>query len=95
MRVADEYQVFFQSILGRETLRNWDEMWAALKQEELRRDLIKANLDKRSSRSGLKPKEKEDNSTLASNGQQGKQRRKKDISKVKCFICGDMGHYAS
>jgi len=32
--VSDEWQVFIQSTLGRETLSNWDEMWAALKQEE-------------------------------------------------------------
>ena len=29
-------------------------------------------------------------------GQQGVQKRKnKDISKVKCFNCGELGHYAS
>lgn len=33
--VSEEWQVFVQSILGRATLPNWDEMWAALKQEEL------------------------------------------------------------
>lgn len=29
--VSEEWQVFVQSILGRATLPNWDEMWAALK----------------------------------------------------------------
>lgn len=27
--ISDEWQVFVQSILGRVTLSNWDEMWAA------------------------------------------------------------------
>jgi len=39
--------------------------------------------------------EDKDNATLASKGQPGQQRQKKDISKVKCFKCGEMGHYAS
>ena len=54
---------------------------------------VKVKLD-RSSSSGSKPKE-EDNAALASKGQLGQQRQKKDISKVKCFKCGKMGHYAS
>jgi len=49
-------------------------MWAALKHEELRRDLLKAllkvKLDESSSNNGSKPKvEEEDNTTLASKGQ--------------------------
>ena len=30
---------------------------------------------------------------LTSKGQQEQRRRKKDISKVKCFRCGELGHY--
>jgi len=92
--VSDEWQVFVQSILGRGALPNWNEIWATLKQEELRRDLVKVKLDGSSNNSGSKPKE-EDNAALASKGQQGQHRRKKDVSKVKCFRCGEMGHYAS
>ena len=44
--------------------------------------------------SGSKTKEEEENAALASKGQH-KQKRKEDISKVKCFSCGEMGHYAS
>eukprot|EP00253_Pinus_taeda_P004583 PITA_04583 len=77
-------------------LPNWDEMWAALKQEEPRRDLLKVKLDGSSNNSGLKPKvEEEYNTTLALKGQQGQRRRKKGVSKVKCFRFGKMGHYAS
>ena len=74
---------------------NWDEMWVALKQEELRRDLFKVKLEKSSNNSGLKTKEEEDNAILASKGQQEQRRRKKHVSKIKCFRCGEMGHYAS
>lgn len=92
--VLDEWQVFVQSILGKATLLNWDEMWATLKQEELRRDLVKCKLDG-SNNSGSKPKEEDENASLTSKGQQEQRRRKKDVSKIKCFRCGEMGHYAT
>lgn len=90
---SDEWQVFVQSILGREKLPSWEEMWAILQQEELRRDLVKVNLSG-SSGSGTKTKEEEENTTLASKVQQ-KLKRNKKISKVKCFSYGKMGHYIS
>ena len=90
--VTEDWHVFVQSILGRATLPSWEEMWAALQQEELRRDLVKCKLG--NSSSGSKTKE-EENATLASKGQQEQRRRKKDISKIKCFRCGELGHYAT
>jgi len=73
--VSDEWQIFVKSILGRAALPNWDEMWAALKQEELRRDLVKVKLGGSSNSSGSKAKvEEEDKTTLASKGQQGQHR---------------------
>ena len=89
--VSEEWQVFVQSILGRATLPNWHEMWATLKQVELRRDLVNCKLDGSNS-SGLKPKEEDEN---AAKGQQEQQRKKKDVSKIKCFKCGEFGHYAT
>ena len=38
-------------------------------------------------------KEEEVDVALASKGKQEK--RKKDLSKVKCFHCGELGHYAN
>lgn len=35
--VSEDWEVFVQSILGKGTLLPWDEMWAALCQEEIRR----------------------------------------------------------
>ena len=94
--ISDDWKIFVQSILGRATLPNWDEMWAALKQEELRRDLLKLKLDGSRNNSGSKPKvEEKDNAILESKGQPRKQRCKKDVSKMKCFRCDEMGHYAS
>lgn len=39
-------------------------------------------------------KDEEEDAALASAEQQGK-RKKKDISKIKCFNCGELGHYAT
>ena len=38
-------------------------------------------------------KEDEEDAALASKRQQGK--KKKDLSKIKCFQCGEMGHFSS
>eukprot|EP00253_Pinus_taeda_P021256 PITA_21256 len=68
----------------------WEEMCAAHHQEEIRR-MTKAGS---SGKGGRIKKEEVEDATLASAGQQGK-RQKKDISKVKCFHCGELGHYPS
>ena len=48
-----------------------------------------------SNNSGTKEKVKEEeNATLASKGQQ-EQRRRKVVSKIKFFSCGELGHYAT
>ena len=47
-----------------------------------------------SSGKGVRVKKEEEYAALASAIQQGK-RKKKDISKVKCFNSGEIGHYAS
>ena len=40
--------------------------------------------------------EEEEDAALASSGQQVQQKRKKkDITKVRCFNCGEVGHYAT
>lgn len=90
--VFEEWEMFVQSILGNATLSSWEEMWGALRQEELKR-LTKIG----SSGKGVQIKEEEEeDATLASTRQQGLQKRKKKyISKFKCFNYGELGHYAS
>ena len=43
--VSDEWKVFIESILGREKLHSWEEMWVALQHEELRRDRVKVKFN--------------------------------------------------
>lgn len=92
--VSEEWKVFVQSILGRERLPDWEGMWAALQWEEMMRDLVKCKLDSNNN-NGTKPKEEEENVYLASKGQQDQRKKKKDVSKIKCFWCGELGHYAT
>jgi len=71
--VSEDWETFVQSILGRATLPSWEEMWAALRREEIRR-LNKAGSCGKGVR--IKKEEKED-AALASAGKQGIQKRKK------------------
>jgi len=65
-------------------------MWAALRQEGIIRLTMVGISDK-----GVRiKKEEEEYVALASEGRSEKQ-KKKDLSKVKCFHCGELGHYAS
>ena len=88
--VSEDWEVFVQRILGRSKLPDWKELWAALRQEEIRR-LTKVG----SSGKGVRiKKEEEEDAALASAGKEEK-RKKKDLSKVKCFHCGELGHFAN
>ena len=70
-------------------------MWVDLQQEELRQAVLKSSI----SGSGQKVVKEEDNVSLASKGPsqgQGEQRKKKnDLSKVKCFRCGEIDHHST
>ena len=88
--VSEEWETFVQSILGRANLPDWEELWVALHQEEIRR-LPKT----RSSSKGVRiKKEEEEDAVVAFTGKQEK-RKKKDLSKVKCFHYGELGHFSN
>lgn len=63
--VSEDWQVFVQSILGKDTLPGWDKIWADLQQEKLRRALLKSSISGSSS-NGSKVVKEEENVTLAS-----------------------------
>ena len=66
-------------------------------QEEIRR-ITKKQSNIGGSGSARVEKEEEEDATLASREKkQGKKKKKKkkDLSKVRCFNCGDLGHFAS
>ena len=87
--ILEDWEVFVHILLGKSNLPDWEELWVTLRQEEIR-PLTKAGSSSKGVR--IKKEEKED-AALASAGKQEK--RKKDLSKVKCFHCGELGHYAN
>ena len=84
--VSEDWETFVQSILGRASLLAWEELWATLCQEEIRR-LTKMGSNNKWVR--IK-KEEEEDAALASAGKQEK-RKKKDLTKVKCFLLWGIG----
>ena len=71
-----------------QTSQIWDSLWSILLQEELR------SFTKKQHNPGLSKvkKEEEEDAALTSKKQPNK---KKDLSKIKCFQCGEMGHFAN
>ena len=76
--VTDQWETFVQSILGRADLPDWDSLWSILREKELHR------FTKNQHNPGLSKVKKEDekDAALASNKQP---KKKKDLSKIKCF----------
>ena len=66
-----------------------------MQQEEFRRALLKSSINSNNT-NGSKGVKEEDNVALASkgpsHGQTEQRKKKKDLSKVKCFRCGEFGH---
>ena len=91
--VSEEWETFVQSILGRATLPSWEDMWAILRQEEIRRITKKQSNSGGSGSARLKKEDEEDAALAPREKKQGK--KKKDLSKVWCFNCGDLGHFTN
>lgn len=78
---TEEWKPFIKGIVAREKFLDWNRLWDEFIQEELRdKDLPS------------KKRASEDDMALAA---RRKGKKKKDLSKVKCFNCGDMGHFSS
>lgn len=82
--VSEEWDTIIESILGRVNLPDWEELWADLRQEEIRR-LSKMGS---SSKGVWIKKEEEDDAALAYVGKQEK-RKKKDLSKSSASTMGN------
>jgi len=85
------------SVNGRDKLRDWERIWSDLMQGEIRRI----------TRDGSSSKEDEENCALASKAKKGKEKdshpksgssyggNKFDKSKVRCFHCHEVDHFAT
>ena len=86
------------SVNGREKLPGWERLWSDLVQEEIRRNTRDGSSSKASD---------EENCALAAKAKKGKEKvslsefsssndgKKVDKSKVRCFRCHEVGHYAT
>ena len=85
------------SMNGREKLPDWERLWSNLMQEEIRR----------STRDSSSSMHDEENCALSSKAEKGKEKvslsessssndgKNVDKSKVRCFCCREVGHYAA
>jgi len=78
-----EWEVFVKCVVGRENLPDWSRLWDDFTQEELRE-----RGDQRTDECV------DENAALVNKGKR-KGNSKKDLSKVRCFRCNQMGHLAS
>ena len=76
-----KWDVFVNCIIGRKTLPNWSRLWDDFTQEEIREGSLGSQVNE----------EVEQNMALATKAN----KKKKDISQVKCYQCGQMGHVAN
>ena len=76
-----KWEVFVKCILGREKLSNWFRLWDDFTQEEIREGALGSQVNG----------EVEHNVALATKVN----KKKKDISQIRCYHCGQMEHYSS
>ena len=74
-------EVFVKCIVRREKLLNWSRLWDDFTQEDIREGVL----------GGQVREEVEHNVALAAKTN----KKKKDLSQIRCYHCGQMGHYAS
>ena len=97
--VSQQWTVFVQTIIGRENIPTWDRLWDDLTQEEIRRGFVQGNSshqrdDEENVALATKGKKKKKFKKGSKEGAKHHEGEKKDMSKVKCFACQKMGHYA-
>jgi hypothetical protein len=91
------WEPFVQGICAQEKMSSFDRLWIDYIQEETRIE----------SKNGQQKGSEDENLALDAHARKGRrndsprreaspeQRKKKDLSKVKCFACHEHGHYAS
>jgi hypothetical protein len=80
-----EWDVFVKCVVGRENFPDWSRLWDDFTQEEIRMG---------SHSSGQKEDRADENVALAAKGKK-KGNSGRDLSKVRCYCCNQLGHLAS
>jgi hypothetical protein len=94
--VTKQWVVFVEGIVARENLPKWDRLWDDFIQEETRRGYVQGSSSNGNDEENvaLATKSKKKSKKGSKGGNKSKGEGKKDMSKVKCFACHKMGHYA-
>jgi hypothetical protein len=94
--VTKQWVVFVEGIVARENLPKWDHLWDDFIQEETRRGYVQGSSSNGNDEENvaLATKSKKKSKKGSKGGNKSKGEGKKDMSKVKCFACHKMGHYA-
>ena len=77
-----KWHSFVKGVVARDKLPDWTRLWDDFVQEESREGTFQGT------------QSSEENVALAVTGK-GKKKREKDLSKIRCFLCNKMGHFAS
>ena len=78
---STKWHSFVKGVVARDKLPDWTRLWDDFVQEESREGILQSH-----------PSGEEENVALVA---AGKGKKKKDLSKVRCFACNSFGHYAS
>jgi hypothetical protein len=82
-----EWDVFVKCVVGRENFPDWSRLWDDFTQEEIRMG---------SQSSGQKEDKDDENVALTTKGKGKKKGNSgRDLSKVRCYCCNQLGHLAS
>jgi hypothetical protein len=94
------WDVFVKCVVGHEKMPTWERLWAEFIQEKIWEGSQRGEQKKKSEDEenlALASKSKGKSKMSSTEGTSSKQGRKKkfDTSKVKCFACHQLGHFAS
>ena len=93
---SKSWDSFVRGIVARENLPDWERLWDDFVQEELRTSSGSSSQQRvgDDENVALAAKGKKKSKGGPKGGAKPKGEQKKDMSKVKCFACHKMGHYA-
>jgi hypothetical protein len=91
---SEKWNTFVKGVVSREHSPNWERLWDDFIQEEIREEALCSRQSK--------GEENEENVALfakkkdkkAMGGEKSSHGGKKDMSKVRCYACHELGHYA-
>jgi hypothetical protein len=94
--VSKQWVVFAEGIVAREKLLCWERLWDDFVQKETRRGYVhgSSSVGHEEENVALSTTSKKKFKKGPKGGQKPKGEDKKDMSKVKCFVCHKFGHYA-